>query len=321
MVSPRTVLKNLKSMKQYLLAFSQEKQPAYFEHLIVQAFGHILHLPFYTTDNDDSSVSHRVVWLGSLTNMSKAPPGPDGIAYAYDFYVLIEVTLKQGSGQWRQEFSQCLRHCDDFIKQNNLQAKDVYVILITPKLHVDTYRGIRRSPRDEFNFIALEAVSLEKILETSILAHTIRHLELRRFFSEFPEFLQPSLIKEFLEKLGAGIIDWQKSVLRAEKSCFLGIKSYEVIKKIGRNSVATAEILERLQRHPIVNHYIGIINEKITLQMISDSLNSEKLAFRVGKLLDGEELFYPVPMLDFKNRIERIIKIVENIENKQLMKY
>jgi hypothetical protein len=311
METPRTILRNLKNLQQYLSRYPQSKQPAAFEYLITRAFSNILHLPFYSSDNDDPSINHRVVWNGNVTNMTKSPNGADGIAYANDFFILIEASLKRGSGQWRQEFGPFVRHVDEFIKQKRLKAQDVYGVLLTPKLHIDTYRSIRHKP--EFNFIILETSHLIKILETSILACTIRHLELRQLFNKFSEFMRPQAIGDFLKNLEVGITTWQKDVLATERRCFVGIKSYEVIRKIGRPSVHTSEILKKLQRHPIVNRYVNIIGEKIAPQMISEALLSESLAVVVGKLPNGEEDFYPISIQDFKHRINRIITIVENV--------
>ncbi len=315
MSSARTILKHLKKHDEYLNKFHPPHRSIYFEELIGQAFRHILYLPYYTSDNDNPTDSFRVIWQGSINPPSNAPQGPDIITCCYDFNLLIEATLKTGANQWTQEFAASARHCDDFINQTGLQPKDVSIILVTPKLHQDTYRSIHQHPRQEFNFIPIEASTLAKILETSILAFTMMHVELRRFFHEIQKCIkEASSLQEYRRLVDRSLIDWQKGALKLERNAFIGVKSYEAMKKINRTHVGASEILQRLQKHPFVRQYLKIIGGKLTSDVIEDCLIRQSLASRLSLTYDGEPIFEPVPYEDFKGRELRLIKEVGNIK-------
>lgn len=316
MISSRTILRHLKKL-------DRAQQSAYFEQLVAQAFSRILYLPFYSSDNDNASISHRVTWLGSETNLSRAPQNanappnnPDAIAYAYKFCILIESTLKTTGKQWSQEFAQSLRHRDDFVSRTGAHPNDVYIVLVAPELHIDTYRSIRQNPRPEFNFVLLEVPQLAKILETSILAFTMRHLELRRLLNQVPECIKnSSSLRGFYKLLNNLIKGWRQEVLNWEKDAFIGVKSYEVMKEIGKThkAIGVSEILRKLQGHPIVLQYFNIIDSKVSTRDVIESLHQQKLGFRLTPTIDGEEIFEPVPSLDFKARGLRLIRAVEEI--------
>ena len=313
MSSARTILKHLKKYDEYLNKFQQAHRSIYFEELIGHAFSHILYLPFYTSDNDNPNDSFRVIWQGSLNPPSNSPPGPDLIAYCYDFNFLIEATLKTGANQWTQEFASSARHCDDFISQRGVKPNKVYILLATPKLHQDTYRSIHQHPRQEFYFIPIEVSNLAKILETSILAFTTRHLDLRKLFHKIQRSVKTSSsLRDYRKSVSELVTEWQKDVFRQEKSVFVGVKSYEAMKKINRTHVGASEILQRLQKHPFIRQYLKIIGGKLTSDIIEDSLIQQSLASRLSLTYDGEPIFGPIPYEDFKGRGLRLIEEVEN---------
>lgn len=315
MMSSQTVLSHLEKLDEYLTNFAQEQHSTRFEQLIAQAFSRILYLPFYTSDNDDANISHRVTWFGSEKNVSSAPSRrADAIACAYDFYILIEATQKTGANQWTQEFAQSLRHCRDFLSQRGVQPNQVYITLITTELYEDTYESIRRPPRLETIFVPIEVPVLARILETSILTFTMRHLELRRLLHQISECVRScSSISDFRKYVDDSIAKWQKDVLKLEKDAFIGVKSYEAMKRIGRKAIGVGEIFGELQKHPTVTQYLDIISDKLLVDDIEKSLLQQSLAARLSPTYDGEELFQPVPSVDFKGRGLRLIKVVEEI--------
>jgi len=129
MSSARTILKNLKKLNTYLAQHHQSQQSTCFEQFITEVFSHILYLPFFSSANEDTKIRYRVIWQGNINPLSKAPQQkPDAIAYCYNFYLLIESTLKIGANQWSQEFAQSVRHCEEFVKQNRIQQNEVYII-------------------------------------------------------------------------------------------------------------------------------------------------------------------------------------------------
>lgn len=316
MTSYRTILRNLKNYNQYLAQFHQLQQSTYFEKLIAEAFSNILYLPFYTSDNDDPNIPNRLTWQGIINSVSKAPQGkPDAIAYCYNYYLIIEATLKTGANQWAQEFAQSIRHCEDFCNQNGIQQKDVFVLIVCTKLFRDTYRSIKNNPRQEYKLVPVEVSDLAKIFQASILAFTLRHLELRRLFHQISDCIRDSSsVRDFSESVDSSITRWQKDVLKLEKNAFIGVKSYEVMRKIGRTYIGMSEILQKLQRHPIVNQYFNIIGEKIRSDTIEDSLIQQSFASRLTPTYEGEELFEPVPSVDFKGRGLRLIDTVMRIK-------
>ena len=314
MAAPRTILRNLRDYRQYLDRFPYYEQSAHFEHLIAQAFAHLLHLPFYTSDNDDANVIHRVTWRGSIENISTAPRGPDAVAYAYEYCVLIEATLKRGTTQWAQEFAQSVRRYEDFVSERGFDQEDTYLLLIAPGFHRDTYQSIRQKDIEGLNFVLLEVSALATILDTSILAFTIRHLDLRHLCHSLQECCKDSsTIRDFLRNSDDSISKWQEEVLKLEKKVFFGVKSYEAMRKIGRKSVGMSEILQKLQRHPTVKHYVRIMGGRLTSHEIEESLLSESLGYQAGRTYDGELLFCPVPLIEFQSRAERLVRTVEEI--------
>jgi hypothetical protein len=315
MVAPRTILYRLRKYQKYLRSFPQNQRAIYFEKLIAQVFAGILNLPLYARDNDDVNVRHRVTWLGSDTGPSAAPPGRmDAVARAYKFHILIEPTMKTGSRQWSQEFAPCIRHGETYLEEQEVAPTNVYVILVLPSLHIDTLLSIRRHSRSRIRVIPLEVANLLDLLNTSVLAFSMRHLELRRLFNKISECVGSSdSIQSFNECSSDLISRWQEEVLRLEKAVYIGVKSYETMKGIGRKYIGTSEILSKLQKHPFVAQYLKMIGERIRPSYIEESLIQQSFASRVGKTLEGEELFCPVPSVDFRNRQEKLVEAVERV--------
>jgi len=317
MVSGRTILRYLRKLDEYLGQFRYE-QSKYFEQLIGIALSRLLYLPFYTLDNDDEMIRHRVVWKGSDRGgtLSCAPQGePDIIAYCYGFYLIVEATQKTGAGQWTDEFAQALRHKNNFVRARNVNPTAVYIVLVTPKLHEDTFCSLHNHPSREHKFVPLETDVLVRILQTSILAFTMKHLELRKMFNRIPECLEnSSSLSDFQIALEKELRTWQKEVLRQEKRAFIGVKSYEAMQKIPRASVAVSEILQSLLKHPFVGQYLKIVGEELSVSEIERILVDESLGRRAGKTIQTDEpLFECVPCADFKGRGLRLIGAVESI--------
>jgi hypothetical protein len=320
MASSRIILAELRKVIQgeYPAQVVQRRQEsAYFEKVVAEALSRILYLPFHTSESDNPRIPYRVTWKGSITPLSKADSGvPDAIAYCYGFYLIIEATRKTGSNQWTQEFAQSIRHCEDFCTQNNIQRKDIFVLMICNELHRDTYRSIKSNPRQEYRVAPIAVPHLARILQTSILSFTLRHLEFRELLSRICKCIKDSSsVEHFSKSAETSVTDWQRDVLKLEKRAFIGVKSYEAMRKIGRNAIAVSEILQRLQKHPFVMQYLNIVGEKLTADEVEESLVQQSLAhYLISTIRDDEPLFEPVPSVDFARRGIRLIDEVERIK-------
>ncbi len=320
MASSQIILENLKNHDQYLTKFHETQQSTYFEQLIAEVFSHVFYLPLYTSDNDNNSIPHRVIWLGKNNPISKAPGGgPDAVAHCYNFHLIIEATRKTGTRQWSQEFAQSIEHCKDFCNETGIQKKDVVTLMICTNLHRYTYRSIKSNPRQEYKLVPIKVLDLVKILQTSILAFTLRHLELRKLLNQIYNCIRDSSsVQNFSDSVDSITTRWQKDVLKLEKSVFICVKSYEAMRKIvrthGRIHIGVSEILQKLQGHPIVKQYFDIIGEVIMSDTIEDSLVQQSFASRIGLTYDGEEIFEPVPRVDFEGRSLRLINVVKGIK-------
>lgn len=279
MSSSRVILRGLKDLDGHLNQFNLSQRSAAFEQLIAKALSNILYLPFYTSNNDNSQIPNRVVWFGSTNPLSKSPPNkPDAIGHCCDFHIVVEATRKTGSTQCSQEFAQSIRHCENFCASNNISPQDAYVLVVCTQLHVDTYLSIKSHPKREYRLVPLEVADVAGILQTSILAFTLRHLELRGLFNSIcAGIVASSSLADFRRSVNDIMAQWQKDVLRLEKTVFVGVKSYEAMRRIGRQHIGATEILQKLQKHPIVNQYFKLIDDKVGTDAIADALVTHSL--------------------------------------------
>lgn len=316
MGSPRTILKNLRNLDQYLSAFNISLRSTHFELLIAEAFSKILHLPFFDVDNDNPNIPYRVVWKGRANPIEKAPNNePDAICFCYNFKLLIEATQKTNAKQCSQEFAAAIRHWEDFCNNTRTPKSEVYVLFVCSSLYKDTFRSIKANPTRDCKIVPIETSILQIVLETSNLALSMRHLEIRKLFHDICDSVRNSSSEgDFFIDIKKRVIKWQKDVLNLEKTFFTGLKSYETMRKIGRNYIGMSEILERLQKHPVVKHYFGIIEDRIRNEIIKESLIKESLASILSITTTGEEeIFEPVPQCDFSGRCQRLVNAVVNI--------
>jgi hypothetical protein len=307
---------NLYNLKRYFNRYRQNEHPAAFEFLTSNTFGQILYLPYQTKDNENPSVNHRVIWYGRInkTNktISKSLSGPDSVCFAYGFFILIESTLRHGANQWRNEFVEALRHFDDFVQNNHLDKKDVYLAIVAPKLHSDTHTGFKQKAREGYNIVLLEGSCLAKICDFSKMAFTARHIDLRQLLSNLVKKLCDSTsFDKFKKETNQLIYEWGKDVLVREKTVFFALRSYEAMKKLGRNIVGSSDILVNLHKDRIFNYYLRILGGVDLISYIKDGLLAEKLACLITT--PDEDLFCKVASIDFKGRSIRLVNAVEKI--------
>lgn len=307
---------NLIYFQRYLNRYARNDQPAAYEYLVASTISQIFFLPFQSRDNENNAVKNRVIWQGSINRrsntISKSPSGPDVICFAYGFYVLIESTLREGTSQWRKEFVESLKHYDDFVTINNVDKKKVYLIVIAPKIHKDTYTGFKQKASEGYNIVVLKNSHLAKIAKCSGMISTIRHLDLCYLFVNLVKILRESAaFDKIMHELNKTINKWQSDVFKQEKEVFFGLKAYEAMKKVPKNIVGTADILFNLERDRKFNYYLNILGVDDIMTYITNGLLSEKLAYLITT--PYEQLFCKVNIIDFKARGLRMIKAVEEI--------
>jgi hypothetical protein len=288
--------------------------------LVSSAFSRIFYLPFQTGDKEDQNVSHRVIWYGTVNENSKtfslSPSGPDSICFAYGFCILIEATLRGNvRDQWRREFVESLKHYDDFIRDNNKEKRDVYLILVAPEFNKDTYAGFQQKAREGYNIVLLESSCIAKIGEISKISFTVGHLDLRILFNKLvKKFRESTSFDKLKIEFSKSISEWGKDVFKNEKPVFFGLKAFEAMKKINRNVVGISEILLKLNRDNQFKSYMKVLGGGDLTSYIKDGLLYVKLACLVET--PDEDHFCRTNSLDFEARGLKLIEKVKGINGK-----
>ncbi len=314
-------LEDINNIYKYLNNYPKKQRSTYFEKKIAEIFSHLLNLPFHTKNNDDKTKIHRVIWHGNIDPVSKAPGGfSDILAFCYNFYLVIETTLNTSSDQWAREFATSIKHCEKFCSNNKIHSKDVFILLICQKLNMDTFRSLKNNPKSEYKFVPIEISCLINVIETLNLAFTMRHLEFQRLFHQILYSLKESdTLDNFKNLVDNSIKIWQQDVLKTEKSAIIGINSYRAMHDIGnkdsRKYFSIGEIQDKLFKYSNIIRYFEIVQSKLQLLDIENSLLEQSLGIISGRILqeDNEPLFEPVYIKDFKGRSIKLIKAAEDI--------
>lgn len=319
MISCLTLFKRLRDLSGYLSHYQTNQRSARFEQLVCEAFAGLLRLPFYDADNEHTGQQYRVTWRGSESSSATAPAGPDGIARAHGFYLALEATRKTGTKQWSQEFPRCLDHARDLAKETDAAPADVYIVLVTTQTHLDTFNSVKahnHHPTDGFRFVLMGLDELRTAVETSFLAFTMRHLDARKLLDDLLDCTsRAESLPGFRDRAAHYAAGWQGDVLELEKPSVLAVRSYAAMVKMRRQHVAVSEILTRLNRDPVIRWYFGRIEGQLDPQTIAGSLLQESLGAAVGKLLGGDQLFCPVPLVEFETRCRRRLAAVEDAQS------
>lgn len=321
----KTILIRLNERETYLNTFKDENdnniRATIFEKLIAEAFSCILNLPLYSLDDDKPEMPYRVTWYGRVSTMKPEPEGPDTIVYGYDFFLLIEATRLKGRKQWSREFSPAISHCKEFCEQPEVRHEDVFVLLVCDHpLCEETFQSIKVNPdRDKYKLIPMETETVIKILETSLVALTMTHLEIRKLFPKIHNALkQTSSLQEFKGRVNTKIDEWQKEVLKDEKEAFTGIKSYEILlsaAKGGSEDLKLSQIFNALLRQPTVQQYFDVIGKNVlNPELVEQSLVPQGLASCVGRTINDEPRYVATPLADFRNRNDRLVKELRKIK-------
>lgn len=309
---------NLAKLRGYLDRYVLGDQPAAFEFLVAVAFHRIFHLPFQWSDTKDDKVKHRIIWYGCFDRINKrfypSPYGPDSICFAYRFYILIEGTLRGDvSTQWRREFVESLNHYDEFVISRNLDRSEVYLALIAPEFHRNTYTGFKQKAIEGYNILLLESSTLAKVSNISENISTLRHLDLRHLVNNMvKKFRESTSLGSFRKDLNRCVADWEVELLKQEKTIYFGLKSYEAMKKVGSKIVGVSEIMLKLERDRKFQRYLRKLGGGDLSAYIREGLIRERLARIVET--PGEDFFWRVDSADFSARGSRLIRAVEQID-------
>ena len=314
---PGSLCRALRNAERYLSRYPDHLRSVFFEELAVQAFVQILHLPFYDADTDETNVPKRVTWNGSHTTKSKAPSGPDGVARAHGFFLLLEATRKTGTTQLTQEIGPLRQHASHFLQVENIAANDLYVLMVTPALTDDTYTALR-SLKEQYTILGIEAADLARLLDACWLAFTTRHCDVRRLLTEIREAMRrEGKIDHFRDETRRLLENWRVDILRAEKCTVLAMRAYEAMVKQEGGVVATSTIWTTLQSNRELDRYlkpIGSSVSRIELGEIAEVLLSQSLAYRLGKdPTSDEDYLCPVPCGDYCFRSHRCQQEVRRI--------
>lgn len=301
----------LRDCDSYLSQYPCNHRSTHFEELVCQAFAGLLHLPFYDADNEDTCEEYRVTWNGSASSSSKAPPGPDGIAWAHGFSVVIEATQKTGTTQWSQEFARCLDHARTVAEETDMDETDIYTVLVITETHRDTCDSVKAyNESNDLKIVLMELGHLCTAIETSFLAFTIRHTEALRLLQNLLDCLSSADdLQDFRDRGTRCVLSWQKYVLELERTVVLAVRSYLAMMKVARAHVGVGEILAHLLKDPLISKYFEKVERELRLEVIANSLTQESLGVRVGRVR-GEQLFCPIPLVEFESRCQRRLQAV-----------
>lgn len=315
-MTPNEILGHLTDIDGYLEQFKECLRSAYFEKFVAEAISCILNLPFFSLDNEDKSVQHRVTWQSKVKEMTPAKNKSDAIAYAYGFYLLIEASQKEGPKQLTQELEPIIRHYESLCSQPEIERKDVYVLMVYTGLREDTFECIKSYASTGHVLILLELPIITKLLEITQLVFPFKHLMLRRLFTGILKTIKDAYtLNDFREQVEDVFLDWRKLVFAGEREAFIAVKSYEAMKRIGELKISLDDIIDRLEEDPLIKEYFKTIRTSLTVKVIKDCLLHQGLAYEPTSTFEGEEIVSPVPCPDYKGRGLRIIKTVEKIHD------
>ncbi len=308
-----TVRQNIRDINAYVAKFSHEQRSAAVELLFSKALSFVFHLPFYTSENNDSNVLNKIVWNGQNESapICSANTGADSIVFARNFDVLVEITRRTGANQWKLEFGPALRHMSEYLTQTGRLKDSVHLLLIAPEIHSDTFNSIRQKQIEEDNIIPMTFDNVEKIAEVCSLAIGLRHVDLKNLFGILADNIRKiDNLHEYVAKSEEDVLKWQKDLLRYNRLAFLGIKGYKVFKNRQARILTASDIVTELNTQKDVQSYFKILGKLPSRTDVSDGLLIFGFGCQQG-LLEHDPILSIASELDIQKRME---EIVENIK-------
>lgn len=305
------IIDQLVDFEKYLETFPPEERSSRFEYIIAEGFSRIFNLPLLTTEQDDKTRKHRIIWNGKIDERKTMPKferikGPDAYIYAHEFTVLLEATLKVGYKQWSQEYARAIEHYTDFTKTADKQS--CYLFFIPTELYQDSYTAIKQKCSEKCHYVILPLANFITILKTYELAFTASHIDLRQLLIKVIHCCEWSEDKDdFLTRINTLINDWQNKILRSEKYMFLSIKSYVRLVKGTKRYASLSEIYSDLSTDDFVRRYYSTLGTRFVDTDIIISLERERLAYEAENIPD-DKIFCAVPIYDVKARVRTFIQ-------------
>ncbi|MFX1521179.1 MAG: hypothetical protein ACFFCD_14800, partial [Promethearchaeota archaeon] len=96
----------------------------------------------------------------------------------------------------------------NLLQSPKINPDDVYILLIVKSLHEDTFISIKSSITSNYNFVPIELSGLVTILETSLLAFSLRHSEVIKLFNKIKKINRSNSKDDFIVYIENTVIRW-----------------------------------------------------------------------------------------------------------------
>jgi len=291
-----------------------DQKSAAVEFLFSQAISFMFHLPLYDSQTNIATIQHKVVWNGNFQNGQPTlgpNTGPDTNVYARDYDVLLEVTRREEANQWKLEFAPGLRHMEEYIKQKGKHREQVYLFLVAPKIHIDTYNSIRQMQLEGQNILPLTFMDIKKIVEVCGIAIGLRHIDLSNLFQTLARAIRKNEKQETYASVCEEIIlKWRKTFLRDDRLAFLGIKGYRVFKEKGQEMMTASDILTELNTQDDVKVYCALAEDDPKRDDVCNGMLTFGFAYEVG-FIGRDTILSVASEIDIQKRMDEILQSIQ----------
>jgi hypothetical protein len=200
---------------------------------------------------------------------------------------------------------------NEYLTRTGKLQDSVYLLLIAPEIHLDTFNSIHQKQIEETNIIPLTFGNIEKIAEMCALAIGLRHIDLKNLFGILASTLRKiDNLQEYVAKSEEAVLQWQKDYLDHSKLVFLGIKGYKVFKNRQATILTASDIVTELNTQKDVQSYFKILGKLPKRTEVSDGL----LIFGFGcqnGLLEHDPILSIASELDIQKRMEEIVEKIK----------
>jgi len=239
--------------------------------------------------------------------------GADVKAFAREFNVLGEITRRTGANQWQREFGPATRHLKEFIKETGKTKEDVYLLLIGPIIHMDTYNSIRVMQIEGLNIIPLTFQNVEKVMEACILAIGLRHVDLRNLFGDLSKSIREiTSTLNYDRKSTKLLLEWRRNTLLNEQLVFLGVKGYKVFRTKQMKIMTAADIASELSTEEEVKSYFDIVGETFDRMDVRRGLLTFGFACELA-WYKRDPILAIVCEADIENRLGEILENIREV--------